>query len=173
MKRLEKGQGGGICQFMDIKTCFDKMTLSDSLFECTQAGIVGKPLRAIKQLANNLTIKIQGDTDSSRQRQLHNCLGQGTCYAPTGTGITMSSTLERNMAEKEAEIVFHDENFTLTPQAGPITLDPLLFVDDMSKTCLNSKESAKMGEAITSTLNELKMEAHSDKSGLLVFGRKR
>ena len=61
MKRLEKEQGGGICQFMDIKTCFDKMTLSDSLFECAQAGVVGKPLRTIKAITNNLTIKIQGD----------------------------------------------------------------------------------------------------------------
>ena len=118
MKRLEKAQGGGICQFMDIKTCFDRMTLSDSLYECSEAGVVGKPLRMIKEITNNLKIKIQGDTDSKRSRDLTNCLGQGTGYAPTGTGVTMASTLENNMAEVEAEIVFEDEEFTLTPRQG-------------------------------------------------------
>ena len=173
MKRLEKEQGGGICQFMDIKTCFDNMTLADSLYECSQAGIVGKPLRMIKDVTDNLTIRIEGDDDPSRKRQLSNCLGQGTVYAPTGTGVTMASTLETNMAATEAVKVFEDENFTLTPQSGPLTLEPLLFVDDMSKTCINSKESAVMGEAITNTLNELKMHAHEQKSGLMIFGKNR
>ena len=173
MKRLEKEQGGGICQFMDIKTCFDKMTLSDSLYECAQAGVVGKPLRTVKAITNNLTIKIQGDPNTSRCKELSNCLGQGTVYAPTGTGVTMASTLETNMAKKEAEKVFNDENFTLTPISGPICLEPLLFVDDMNKTCMKAEESSVMGTAITETLDELKMEAHPEKSGLLVFGRNR
>ena len=173
MKRMEKEQGGGICQFMDIKTCFDKMTLSDSLYECSQAGVVGKPLRTIQKVTDNLRIKIQGDTNPDRHKDLKDCLGQGTVYAPTGTGVTMASTLEENMARIEAEVVHEHENFSLTPQVGPITLHPLLFVDDMGKPCLDDMESAVMGSAITETLNELKMEAHSEKSGLLVFGKNR
>ena len=158
---------------MDIRTCFDHMTLEDSLYECTQAGIVGKPLRMINSVTDKLKIKIQGDPDNSRVKELSNCLGQGTVYAPTGTGITMASSLEQNMAKVEAEEVFVDENFSLTPQVGPITMDPLMFVDDMNKTCVNSKESALMGTAITDTLNELKMSAHEEKSGLLIFGKNR
>ena len=171
MKRLEKDQGGGICQFMDIRTCFDHMTLADSLYECTEAGVVGKPLRMINTVTDDLKIKIQGDHDKTRHKQLNNCLGQGTVYAPTGTGITMATSLEQNMAATEAEILTNDESFSLTPQVGPITLTPLVFVDDMSKTCRNSNESASMGKAITDTLNELKMKAHDEKSGLLVFGK--
>ena len=171
MKRLEKDNGGGICQFMDIRTCFDKMTLKDSLYECAQAGIVGKPLRTINNITDNLKIRIQGDCDTDRVKELKNCLGQGTGYAPTGTGVTMASTLETNMANKEAETVVEDEDFTLAPIAGPIAIQPLLFVDDMNKTCLNSKESKIMGEAITETLDELKMQAHDEKSGLLIFGK--
>ena len=173
MKRLEKEQGGGICQFMDIKTCFDKMSLSDSLYQCAEAGIVGKPLRLVKEITDNLKIKIQGDSDPNRVKELRDCLGQGTGYAPTGTGVTMASTLEENMAEVEAETVMELEDFSLTPQVGPLTLDPLVFVDDMSKPCVTSTESAQMGTAITKTLDELKMEAHQDKSGLLIFGRNR
>ena len=127
----------------------------------------------VKKVTDNLTIRIQGDPDKSRAKELTNCLGQGTVYAPTGTGITMASCLEQNMASVEADEVFSDENFTLTPQVGPITLDPLLFVDDMNKTCLDSNESAKMGAAITETLDELKMSAHDEKSGLLIFGKNR
>ena len=120
-----------------------------------------------------MKIKIQGDSDPNRVKELRDCLGQGTGYAPTGTGVTMASTLEENMAEVEAETVMELEDFSLTPQVGPLTLDPLVFVDDMSKPCVTSTESAQMGTAITKTLDELKMEAHQDKSGLLIFGRNR
>ena len=49
----------------------------------------------------------------------------------------------------------------------------LMFVDDFSKCCKSSNESKKMGEAVTKALTELKMEAHPDKSGILVFGKQR
>ena len=127
----------------------------------------------IKEVTDNLTIKIQGDHNKNRSKKLKDCMGQGTVYAPTGTGVTMASTLEENMASTEAEALMEDEDFTLTPQVGPITLDPLLFVDDMFKACINTKESSIMGDAITDTLTELKMHAHEEKSGLLVFGKQR
>ena len=73
--------------------------------------------------------------------------------------------------QHEHTTFFEDEEFTLTPQSGPITLEPLIFVDDMHNSCKDSRESAAMGKAITTTLNELKMEAHSEKSGLLIFGK--
>ena len=94
---------------MDIRTCFDHMTLADSLYECTEAGVVGKPLRMIHTVTDDLKIKIQGDHDKTRNKQLSNCLGQGTVYAPTGTGITMATSLEQSMAATEAEELTNDE----------------------------------------------------------------
>ena len=47
-----------------------------------------------------------------------------------------------------------------------------MYVDDLSKTCVNDIDSKDMGTAITASLKQLKMEAHPDKSGLLVFGKK-
>ena len=47
MQRLEKKQGAGICQFLDIKTCFDVIELRDILSETVKSGLTGKPLRNI------------------------------------------------------------------------------------------------------------------------------
>ena len=50
MRHLEKTQGGGITQFLDIKACFDVIELRDILKETSRSGVVGKPLRNIAQL---------------------------------------------------------------------------------------------------------------------------
>ena len=52
-----------------------------------------------------------------------------------------------------------------------MTLTPLMYVDDLSKTCSDAQESKKMGQVITESLRKLKMQAHPDKSCLLVFGK--
>ena len=54
-----------------------------------------------------------------------------------------------------------------------ITLSPLMYVDDIAKPCKSPRESSEMGEVLTTALNYLRMEAHPDKAGLLVFGRAR
>ena len=54
-----------------------------------------------------------------------------------------------------------------------IELSPLMYVDDIAKTCKTPDESKDMGQVITKSLGYLRMEAHPDKSGLLVFGRSR
>ena len=173
MQRLDKEKGGGICMFVDVKTCFDVLQLSDALYECAKAGVIGKPLRVIKAYTEKVIISLEGDEDASRLVELMNCLGQGTCFAPLGTGLTISSTLEEKMAEEEVERLFDNPDFSLTPQVGPLTLHPIMFVDDIAKPAEGAEESKVMGVAVTNTLDDLKMEAHPDKSCLLVFGRKR
>ena len=52
-----------------------------------------------------------------------------------------------------------------------VTLNPNFFVDDLSKPCTSNAEVKLVGEVITKTLDELKLQAHPDKSGVLIFGK--
>ena len=167
MSKIEKTKGAGICQFLDIKKCFDVIELRDILAETVRSGVTGKPLRNIASFTDRNVITIQGD-DSGETRTVANSSGQGSGYAPTGTALTMATTIEDKVHtatdEKGREIIKNVDG---------ITLSQLMFVDDISKCCIDSEESKDMGEVYTKSLKTMKMEAHPDKSCLVVFGKKR
>ena len=167
MSQLEKKQGGGLCQFLDIKTCFDVIELRDILTETVRAGVTGKPLRNIAKFTDSNTITIQGD-ESGQSRTVNNSAGQGSGYAPVGTALTMATVIEDKIEQAGEKI-----GKSLIESVNGMKLSQLMFVDDLSKCCVNSTESARMGSAITEALRELKMQAHSEKSCILAFGRKR
>ena len=167
MRHLEKSQGGGITQFLDIKTCFDVIELRDLLTETTRSGVVGKPLRNIATYTNTVHIKMQGD-ESGQTKTINNSAGQGNGYAPVGTSLSMAVKIDEGIMAKSEEL-----NTQVIQKVDSIPLSPLMYVDDIAKTCKSTDESSNMGEVVTTSLDDLKMEAHPEKSGLLVFGRRR
>ena len=136
--------------------------------ETAKAGIVGKPLRTIAEYTNNLKIRLQGDCDPDREVQIQNSSGQGSGFAPVGTSMTMSSTLEEKIELRSAE-----EKKKIVSEVNGVPLEHEFFVDDLHKICADAEELAINGEVIDETLLELKLDAHPEKSGILVFGRKR
>ena len=167
MRHLEKEQGGGITQFLDIKACFDAIELKDLLTETAKSGITGKPLRNIATFTDTVKIHIQGD-ESMRSKTIYNSAGQGSGYAPVGTSLTMASTINGQITARSEE-----QGASILNSTQGIELSPLMYVDDIAKSCKTSAESAQMGQVLTKSLGYLRMEAHPEKSGLLVFGRAR
>ena len=167
MKHLEKDQGAGIVQFLDIKTCFDVIELRDLLTETSRSGVVGKPLRNIAKFTDTVEIHIQGD-DSGNTKTVYNSAGQGSGYAPVGTSLSMAVKIEEKTDQIKEAV-----NREVILKVNDIPLSPLMYVDDIAKVCKTPQDSADMGQAISDSLDDLKMEAHSEKSGLLVFGKKR
>ena len=168
MRRLEEFQGCGSIIFMDIKACFDRVRLSDILFETIQCGVVGRPLKNIANYTENLVIKSIGDPKEDREARITNSTGQGSGFAPVGTSLVMAKTLEvriKMRSESQREVINRTVN--------GITLGHNFFVDDLAKCCAGTEELVVNGEVITETLNELRLQAHADKSGVLVFGRRR
>ena len=167
MKHLEKSQGAGVVQFLDIKTCFDAIELRDLLLETTKSGVVGKPLRNIAKFTDTVNIHIQGD-ESGDTRSVSNAAGQGSGYAPVGTSLSMAVKIEEKIELRKEET-----KREVITKVNSIPLSPLMYVDDIAKVCKTSLDSADMGQVVSDSLDDLKMSAHSEKSGLLVFGRKR
>ena len=51
LARMKMKEGSGlIVSFVDIKKCFDKQRLDDTLHAATTAGVKGRPLRVMKKL---------------------------------------------------------------------------------------------------------------------------
>ena len=140
----------------------------DIIHETAKAGVVGRPLRAIAKYTNELTIRLQGDTNSERCANIKNSTGQGSAYAPKGTSMVMACTLNDNLKRKSIET----QNKIIGRVMG-LKLEPGFFVDDLEKTSGNSESLRLNGELVTETLDKLQLESHPDKSGILVFGRKR
>ena len=168
MRRLEQAQGCGATLYMDIRSCFDKVVLEDIIHETARAGVVGKPLRAISSYTNDLTIRLQGDCDETRSEKIRNSTGQGSAYAPKGTSMVMACTLNNNLERKP-----ESEQKKLIGEVMGLKLEPGFFVDDLEKTTGDSESLRLNGDLVTESLNELQLESHPDKSGILVFGRKR
>ena len=168
MRRLEKEQGGGGTIYMDVRSCFDKVHLRDIIFQTARAGVVGKPLRAISEYTNNLKIKLMGDIDPNREAKIKNSTGQGSGFAPVGTSMVTSVTLDEKIQEKPEKI-----QRLIRSEIKGVPLEEEFFVDDLSKVAKDEVELAENGIVIDETLNELRLEAHPEKSGILVFGRNR
>ena len=165
MRRLERERVGGGIVLMDIRSCFDQVRLNDILFEGTQCGIVGRPLRAIQEYTDNLRIRMRGDPNPDRCALLSNTTGQGSSFAPVGTSMVMARTLANNIDGSD-----HKEKLEILGTVKGLELKPNFFVDDLAKPCQTVHELKATGKVITKTLNELSLSAHPEKSGILIFG---
>ena len=168
MRRIEKKREAGALIFMDIKACFDKIKLEDILVESTKGGVRGRPLRNIRKYTDNLTIKIVGDDSKERQAVIKNSTGQGSGFAPVGTSMVMAKRLEVRIEEKPEEV-----KRKIIGEVDGVKCLPNFFVDDLEKTCVDETEVEANAGVITEMLNDLELQAHPDKSGVLVFGKGR
>ena len=168
MRRVEKVQNKGAIIFMDIKACFDRVRLHDILFEAVQSGVVGRPLQNIRTYTENLNIRMQGDSNKERVRSIKNSTGQGTGFAPVGTSLVMPKIMEVK-TESRPEI----EKEEMISEVQGVKLYREFFVDDLSKNNITVREICLNSEVFTESLNELRLDAHPEKSGLLVYGELR
>ena len=99
---------------------------------------------------------------------INNSTGQGSGFAPLGTSLVMAKTLAVRIGQRARE-----ERELINNQVKGISLYHNFFVDDLAKSCRNNEELKINGEVITETLRELQLEAHPEKSGVLVFGRRK
>ena len=164
LARIKQKQNKGIIlQFFDVKKCFDKQLLDDTMYSAAVAGLRGKRLRVMKNLHDNTRICLVGDPDEN-EVVIRNSTGQGTNWAPAACSLSMGQTIVEEAERRPKSRMKIDEN---------LELDPLMYVDD-TLFIHDSVEGARAGgNVITDAFDELGLEAHSDKSRQVVMGPKR
>ena len=162
LARMKEREGTGlILQFFDVMKCFDKQLLDDTLYSAATAGIKGKKLRVMKSLHDNTRICLMGDPDEN-EIEIKNSTGQGTNWAPSGCARTIAEATKKAVEEIDNEIKIKGKN------RGTI-----IFVDDTARLAENTKMARDGGKIFTKALDELSLEAHPDKSKIVIMGTKK
>ena len=161
--KIKTREGSGASAILiDCMKCFDKQLLTDCLHSVSSAGITGKRLRMIKKIHDETEISLVGDP-TNQTAIITNSTGQGSNFAPTGCGLSMAQSI---MLETNAQC---KNKITV----GNKAIDPLMFVDDLD-TLVETHEAAKEScIATTKALDNLGLEAHPEKSAIVIMGSKK
>ena len=157
-----KENTGLIIMFFDCMKCFDKQLLTDTLYSAATAGVKGKPLKVMRRLHDNTVISLVGD-DSGRCAVIANSTGQGTNWAPAACSLSMGQAIKEQsdyMSKNKIRI-------------GDMSIDPLMYVDDAAIMADTVQGAIDGGILMTKALNELGLEAHPDKSAMVIMGPKK
>ena len=159
-KISEKERTCLIVQLLDIVKCFDKVLLSDTLYDAAEAGLCGRGLRMIEKLHEDTKISLTSD-NKGRQRIIKNSTGQGTNWAPSGCSRSIAIANEKATEEINNEIKIQGKN-----------VGTMIFVDDTARLATSTEMARDGGKVFTQALDELSLEAHPDKSRIVVMGSK-
>ena len=105
----------------DVKKCFDKLVLTDLVFDLTKTGADPKAVKMLKKFHENFEIMMDYDRDkkSPSSRIIPDTVGQGTNGAPGMAGYSQSKAVERRV------------DVTLCAKVGNIQTNNKAFVDDL------------------------------------------
>ena len=147
-----------VVTFMDVVKCFDQVPLAVVCYEAAKAGIVGNPLKALRDINSDTVMSIVGD-DSGDTFTARDTVGQGMVSACEGSALAMSRAVQR---------ATQDRKFNM--KVGETKVDMMEFVDDVAGPDENADAARETGERLTSALDQLGLKAHPSKSVHIICG---
>ena len=148
--------------FMDIVFFFDKEDMFDCLTTMEELGINKKAIRMWYLLNKNTKIKVKTAFGTTEEASVGDCLGQGTC----GAGLVSAANLDLGLQKS-----FNTSNKIM--HFGSVRLQPLCYQDDVGTLCTNVAMARSQAKKLTQMIKEKTLDAHPDKSGIVLLGSKR
>ena len=143
----------------DIRKCFDKLVLSDMVYDSAISGADLKAVKLLRDFHQNFVIMMAGDNrENPSSRVIPNTAGQGTNAAPGWAGNSQAQTIQKNV------------DVTLCAKVGDTQTGPKAFVDDVMVAPGGAKQARAMGPQITKAFDELSIKIHEDKTVVVVPG---
>ncbi len=143
----------------DIRKCFDKLVLTDMIYDCAVTGADLKAVKMLKMFHEDFEIVMAGDvSEKPNSRKIPNTAGQGTNAAPGWAGNSQAQTVEKNVDIK------------LCAKIGDTQTGPHAFVDDIMVAPAGAVQARKMGPQLTKAFDELSIKIHEDKTVLVIPG---
>ena len=156
--RLAAGKAT-VIHLYDVRKCFDQVNLWDVGWEAAQAGIVGRDLRFLMGINQDIRMRVCGDDRPDSFFTARDTVGQGMVSACLGSALTISRVVDRHFQSKADKITI-----------GDVQVEPCEFVDDI----LSLDEDAAAGKdscaRVSASLDELALRAHPTKSVRIVVG---
>ena len=143
----------------DIRKCFDKLVLTDMVYDCAVTGADLKAVKMLKKFHEDFEIVMAGDSGPNpNSRTISDTAGQGTNAAPGWAGNSQAQTLIKNV------------DFELCAKIGETQTGPKAFVDDVMITPGGVKQARALGPQITKAFDELSIKIHEHKNVLVIPG---
>lgn len=162
MRQYERMRKPLIMTLLDISKCFDKVKLSDCVYEAMRTGCSPAVVEYIYKLSEDTIIKMRGMKRDEIFEKIKNSVGQGTDFAVVLTAYLMGMTMEKHLKQ--------NEDYEKQVKVGGVRIPPLGFVDDFSAMMGNAADARETGGMMTKALRYISLEANADKSSVIVFG---
>ena len=148
-----------IFTLVDIRKCFDKVSLQDCIYESLKAGCDPKATNVIKKFSEVTDIKLRGDP-TGKMATVRDVTGQGSGYAPLACALLIGKRVEEELIVKDIEtmIVFG------------VPVDPSLFIDDINDTSDSPDMARARGIAIGHAIDRAALKINETKTVVLVMG---
>ena len=146
---------------MDIVSFFDKEDMFDCLKTMEELDINKKAIRMWYLLNKNTKIKVKTAFGTTEEASVGDCLGQGTC----GAGLVSAANLDRGLQKS-----FNTSNKVM--HFGNVRLQPLCYQDDVGTICTDLSMVRDQARRMTKMIKEKALQAHPEKSEILVLGSK-
>ena len=97
----------------------------------------------------------------TEERDVGKVVGQGTVGGALTSQLNIDKCVDRYFYGSTDECNY-----------GPVRMQPMSFQDDLSRIVLDTAGARAGNVKLASVLKEKQLEAHSDKTGFVVFGTK-
>ena len=161
LARLEETGGGLIFLLMDIISFFDKEDIYDCLDTLEALNINKKAIRMWYLLNKDTRIKVKTAFGLTKEALVGDCLGQGTA----GAGLVSAANLDLGLQKS-----FNTSKNIMS--YGQVRVQPLSYQDDVGTICADVAMARDQAQRLTKMLKEKTLDAHPEKSGILVLGSK-
>ena len=144
----------------DVKRCFDKLILSDLIYDAAVTGADLKAIKELKEFHQDFEIVMASDMSANpKSRIISRTAGQGTNAAPGWAGNSQAQTLLKNV------------DFRLLAKVGNVQTEPKAFVDDAMMTPGGAEEAKRLGPQLTRAFDELSIKVHEEKTVIIAPGQ--
>ena len=153
-----------ILLLLDISKCFDKIKLSDMLFEALQLGCKPAIVKYLEKLSENTVIKMRGMGRDELSRIVVDTVGQGTDFAVLLTSFSIGLILEKFIKDQVSD------EWLDNIQVGDFRVPPFAFVDDINALCPDMEAMGNLATNITKALNYISLKANQTKTKVMIVG---
>lgn len=162
MREFERRKQPFACVLLDISKCFDKVKLSDLVYEALRIGCNPAVIKYIFQLSDETEIRLRGMNRDEISRIVRDSAGQGTDFAVVMTSYLMGMTMEKHLKK--------DGIYKELVKIGGNHVSPQGYVDDFKTMIDNLRSLLNTGDDMTKALDNVSLKANPDKSSVVVVG---
>ena len=103
----------------------------------------------------------------TEEEEVGDCLGQGTA----GPGLISAANLDIGLQKYfNKATVDTDETENEVAMFGEVRIQPIAYQDDIGSICEHTEMAKSQADKITKMTLEKNLEAHPDKSGIIIIG---